>query len=106
MSEYICKEDLIKDIEQRYCKPCEKEGKDYNHTKCKACWVDDMMGEIVDAPFYDDIKPVLRGEWILKTDDFDFVDGKCSVCGYTDSFFEENWLYDFCPNCGADMRGE
>ena len=53
-----------------------------------------------------DVRPVVRGEWILKTDDFDFVDGKCSVCSYTDSFFEENWLYNFCPNCGADMRGD
>ena len=26
---------------------------------------------------------------------------KCSECGYNASF-----RYDYCPNCGADMRGD
>lgn len=25
----------------------------------------------------------------------------CSECGYTGAF----WTYNYCPNCGADMRG-
>lgn len=113
MSEYICKEDLIKDIEQRYCEPCEKEGKDYNHTKCKACWVDDMVGEIGDAPFYDDIPPVVRGKNITEMHPVDeFI---CSECGIDIIDFcryepEEDCTYEyefnFCPNCGAKMDRE
>lgn len=44
-------------------------------------------------------KNILRpqGEWI-KLRDYDF---KCSVCGY--SLMDK---YNFCPECGADMRGD
>lgn len=102
MSEYIDRDDLIEDIEQRYCKPCEKEGKDYNHTKCKACWVDDMIGEIGDAPFYNEMAPIVHGKW--KKLGYKY---KCSACNRRiniDGTPLENGLY-FCPNCGADMRG-
>ncbi len=59
MAEYIEREALIADIEKRYCRPCEAEGKDYNHVYCRACWVDDMRIEIEDAPAAD-VVPVVR----------------------------------------------
>ena len=34
------------DVRCRYCHECDN----YNGLKCKACWVDDMLGEIEDAP--------------------------------------------------------
>lgn len=34
------------DIRGRYCHGCDKS----NGLKCKACWVDDMLGEVDDAP--------------------------------------------------------
>ena len=107
MSEYIDRENLIEDIEQRYCKPCEKEGKDYNHTRCKACWVDDMIGEIVDAPFYDEMAPIVHGKWVKRM----FGTHECSNCHNDPCHYDgvtgySEWLTDFCPYCGADMRGE
>ena len=33
-----------------------------------------------------------------------YYEWKCSVCGCT--FEDEEPNYNFCPNCGADMRGE
>lgn len=33
------------DIRSRYCHTCDN----YNGLKCKACWVDDMLGEVDDA---------------------------------------------------------
>ena len=33
-----------------------------------------------------------------------YYEWKCSVCGCT--FEDEKPNYNFCPNCGADMRGE
>ena len=49
------------------------------------------------------------GEWIVQDDGWDGVYYECSCCkeAFTliDGTPSEN-LYNFCPNCGADMRGE
>ena len=45
-----------------------------------------------------------KGEWIFNpTDAIDlmFAKPKCSECG-----FESSDGGNFCPNCGADMRGD
>lgn len=34
------------DIKNRYCTGCDN----YKGLKCKACWVDDMLGEVEDVP--------------------------------------------------------
>lgn len=42
-----------------------------------------------------------KGEWDYTDDMYETY--KCSECGFnTDDYIE----YNFCPNCGADMRGE
>ena len=48
-----------------------------------------------------DVRPVVRGRWLHKetTDNFHVV-GQCSVCK------ERKRIDNFCPNCGADMRGK
>ena len=60
----------------------------------KLGWLD------VEDGFYVDTRPT--GEW--KQVDL-LADRLCSVCGYGvwDSEAEE---YNFCPHCGADMRGD
>ncbi len=52
----------------------------------------------------------IKGRWI-GTDYDGFADGnhvydewKCSICGYVVEDEEPTW--NFCPNCGADMRGD
>lgn len=41
-----------------------------------------------------------RGKWkTVVCDGVELV--VCSECGYTGAF----WTYNYCPNCGADMRG-
>ena len=70
---------------------------------------EDAIGVLQDAPTVDAV-PARHGKWIK-------INGragwKCSVCKvedlyaykYAGDFVEE--LQDFyCPNCGADMRGE
>ena len=52
-----------------------------------------------------DVRPVVRGKWIDAVQScHDSPHVKCSVCG------EYYWRYfnkfNFCPNCGADMREE
>ncbi len=46
-----------------------------------------------------------RGRWEMKPDPYGFFDEipVCSECGCTTKMRE---TYKFCPNCGADMRGE
>lgn len=47
------------------------------------------------APTVDAV-PVRHGKWL-------WLDGvRCSKCNYK---LETTWLPNYCPNCGADMRG-
>ena len=59
MAKYIEREAFLKDIEERYCLPCKEAGRDHNGCKCRACWVDDMCGEVIDAPAAD-VEPLVR----------------------------------------------
>lgn len=45
------------------------------------------------------------GQWKMKTDPYGFFEEipVCSECGHTT---EMRKTYNFCPNCGAYMRGE
>ena len=59
-----------------------------------------------------DVEPVKRGRWIYNTESGECV---CSACGENALSFRKDTLYgvdlyetcltDYCPNCGADMRG-
>ena len=42
------------------------------------------------------------GKWIWQTDFDGFTYWKCSNCNKKN----EIQLFDFCPNCGADIRGK
>lgn len=69
----------------------------------------ETFDEIVDAQPTADVRENVKGEWIEKKP-MNFgkcVNGlgsifKCSVCGEEISCCTTN----YCPNCGADMRGE
>ena len=50
-----------------------------------------------------------KGKWICREVHGDagmylYNEYKCSCCG--DTYSSEGVEYDFCPWCGADMRGE
>lgn len=45
-----------------------------------------------------------RGEWIEDGHERGF--SECSKCGYIAVSVLSERHYNFCPNCGADMRGE
>ena len=53
MAEYIKREAFLEYIEERYCLPCKEAGKDYNGCMCRACWVDDMLGDVIGEPAAD-----------------------------------------------------
>lgn len=78
----------------------------FSDTYDKAC----IIGVIDEQPAMEERK---RGKWIDTTQGDHY---KCSCCGTRAAFWfnEENssgwerdmseWLSDYCPNCGADMR--
>ena len=49
-----------------------------------------------------DVRPVVRGKWIKPTRVPDSMLDECSVCGFDTGAY----TFNFCPNCGADMREE
>lgn len=79
--EYIEREAFIKNAEARYCDPCKEIGKDSNGLKCRACWVDDMVGDIEDTPAAD-VAPVVH----------------CKNCRYWDG-------YNHSGRCEAPVNG-
>lgn len=102
MAEYIEREAFLKDIEERYCLPCKEAGKDHNGFMCRACWVDAMCGEVIDAPAAD-VAPVVHGRWVHLGGD----EWCCSACGFVITT-EGSWdkpTKKYCEDCGARMDG-
>ena len=71
--------------------------------------IDTCMKAVDEQPTAD-VRENVRGEWIEKyyasneTGETVFHGMIiCSVCGHV---LKVGWLSDFCPHCGADMRGE
>lgn len=105
MAEYIEREALMK----KFC--------GYDLTKCKKYGNEApaqalrsfntlMMYEIADviegAPTAE-VAPVVHGRW-KENDNFDDGFWVCSSCGFVSAATAAHKLYNFCPNCGADMR--
>lgn len=58
-----------------------------------------------------DVRENVRGEWLSKNlDNFRKYEVICSVCGarFIGNYdaYDEPYDFNFCPNCGADMRGK
>lgn len=59
---------------------------------------------ILDAPTIEERK---TGRWIEVDDAYNRISGRCSVCGWESHMYEDDVVgMNYCPNCGADMRGE
>ena len=47
-----------------------------------------------------------EGEWqLIEQEDFIYKLCKCSACGDERFFEEDDKLCNYCPNCGAKMKG-
>lgn len=64
-------------------------------------YTEDMKDMIADIPTAD-VRENVKGKWLQdKHDEAGYGYFDCSVCGA--DFYD---VYDFCPNCGADMRAD
>ena len=93
MAEYIEREALLDRMNDYCVRNCP------DTTYCISCFMTDAK-EIVDSQDAEDVRPVVHGEW-LEADDG--ITPYCSVCHMSHKCFNIN--PDFCPHCGADMRG-
>ena len=51
-----------------------------------------------------DVREVKRGKWIKTVGENGITSAcRCNECGFEDNRYS---LFNFCPNCGADMRPE
>lgn len=111
--EYIDRDECSEDIRKRFCESCDrrkgmKNGKmrviyKIGEAPCRACWIDDARALIEDFPAAD-VEKRAKGAWVerytVTTDNEAIGYYSCSKCE-----FRSGWIYNFCPRCGADMRG-
>lgn len=78
----------------------------WNHQAAPASWADAyrQMIDILDDEPAADVRPVIRGKWKKHYADHEAFGERpfcryCSVCNAITVF-----PYNFCPDCGADMR--
>ena len=69
-----------------------------------------LIQNIKDIPAAD-VRPVVRGRWIVGKIDDPILEPvgisesfRCSECDYGYVSFDQK-RHNYCPNCGADMRG-
>jgi hypothetical protein len=67
----------------------------------------EIVADIEDIPAAD-VRPVVHGHWIGTKEAEEMGDimkeFTCSVCGCCEWDCTESESFNFCPNCGADMR--
>ena len=114
MSDYISREDAVKAIESYYKERSQRSRSEkmfwVKVTEGSICYdLENAMSSLPSA----DVRENVRGEWLEKevNDDIKITEwqsARCSNCGLYHTtpymyYFDE---YNYCPNCGADMRGE
>ena len=108
MSDYIKREDAIEEI----CKGCNEQ---YSEEPCEPsdCGI---MQRIADIPSAD-VRENVKGRWVEVVDRTEMYDKEgvktwgmlfqCNQCGFVLNAIEgHTGQYNYCPNCGADMRRE
>lgn len=57
---------------------------------------------LLDKSLTADVRENVRGEWIVKKDIINC--SVCKRCSWSKSYEDLVRSFNFCPNCGADMR--
>lgn len=106
MTDYISRE-AVKQIIAAQCGECADACLEFDGIQpdCNQCLLGGAAKAIKSIPAAD-VRPVVRGKWIMN----DECSTVCSLCGNVVAFVshpDRRWDFgNYCPNCGADMRGE
>lgn len=103
MTDYISRADAVKTV-IRKCSPiCDWQDGTQHYPDC-------VVAEINALPSAD----AVHGEWVCKEREYNDCDGhyayywyECSVCGARPpkDTWKNEWHSNFCPSCGARMKG-
>lgn len=93
MSRYIDVDKLEKNLRKYADKKCQNQDIEIANGILKAV-------SFIKQQSTADVKEVIRGKWIAESDYFN-----CSVCGNSYDM-ECQDKYNYCPNCGTNMREE
>lgn len=102
MDEYIKLKTLLAQFEAAEAEDIERFG-----VHIAECFPADRAKQIVNGIPAADVAPVIHGKWLWELADNGWANWMCSECGYTrnvDVHIVMDWEY--CPYCGAHMRGE
>ena len=110
MPDYISREAVIDSLVGWAAQLTEPYGKNDEYVRC----LESAAYNIEQLPA-SDVRPVVRGKW-EEVDRAPIFEGmekhstyRCSSCRayqFYDVFDDGTARYNFCPNCGADMREE
>ena len=110
-NDLIKRDDVIAILQKRIdaCDKRAKEGKADLVTAVFAATLTAARDAILDLAAVN-VRENVRGEWETLDDKLPEPDGKwvrCSVCQCSEhlEYNHEKLTWNFCPNCGADMRG-
>lgn len=86
---------------------------EYDSNRRNKDWVRRFEIAIDDQPTAD-VRENVKGEWIEDNPREKSMMWRCSVCGRIAYYpiigerksYKKHCGYNFCPNCGADMRGD
>lgn len=92
MNEYIKKSEAIKAVEKRKNSPYMQTPLQYG--ACESIWW--AIKELPSA----DVVELKRGRWIYQFRDSENEEYRCSKCNYPEAYKP-----NYCPNCGAYMKG-
>lgn len=68
-------------------------------------WKDQEYREALDIAIMTLKKPeYLKGEWIVLNSNEDSIVCKCPICGEIFTFYNGEYLPNYCGDCGSDMR--
>lgn len=108
MSDLIDKQAIIKKMRNRKKLFCKNRIEFIALSKDEKARVDEIDNCIADLINIPSVKPKRKkGEWIYDGIRGRFPACKCSICG---CYENADWALlqgaNYCPHCGADMRGE
>ena len=77
-------------------------------------WEGSIAAPVMSTVKAADVRENVKGEWIEDNSREKSMMWRCSVCGRIAYYptigerknYKKHCGYNFCPNCGADMRGE